>query len=257
MALQPQPPFDFQRTLKFILSPPVLLNGRIFPPLLDHFEKGEYRRVVRISGKPVLYSVSDDGVPDAPRLKVKVLHGPGGKEVCQSIEKVAARQFATDLDPTPFHRVAGQDKVLEKLVERFRGMRIPQALSVYESVVCAILEQQVNLPFAHQVKRALVETYGETIEFDGRRYSTFPEPHALAATTRNCGRSRYRAQRPAISLKSPAPWWMAKLTWRDCFPPRPKRPARGYWNTRESARGRPNMSACAHWASWTTCLRPT
>jgi DNA-3-methyladenine glycosylase II len=183
MALQAQPPFDFQRTLKFILSPPAPLKGRIFPPLLDHFEKREYRRVVRIGGKPVLYGVSEDGPPDAPRLKVKVLCGPGDKEMRQAIERVAARQFSTDLDLSPFHRVASQDKVLAKLVERFRGMRIPQAPSVYECVVCAILEQQVNLAFAYQVKRALVETFGETIEFNGQRYSAFPEPHGLSAAT--------------------------------------------------------------------------
>lgn len=73
--------------------------------------------------------------------------------------------------------------VLRGLAERFRGMRIPQSPSVYECVVCAILEQQVNLTFAHQVKKALVETYGETVEFEGRSYSAFPEPHTLASTT--------------------------------------------------------------------------
>ena len=183
MPLHPQPPFDFQRTLRFILSPPALLNGRVFPPLLDYCENGEYRRAVRIVGKPVLYSISEDGTPDAPRLKVRVLRSPGSRHVQQAIEKLAVRQFSTDLDLSPFHRLADQDKVLTKLVERFRGMRIPQAPSVYECVICAILEQQVNLSFAHQVKRALVETYGETIEFNGRKYNTFPEPPALARAT--------------------------------------------------------------------------
>jgi DNA-3-methyladenine glycosylase II len=62
-------------------------------------------------------------------------------------------------------------------------MRIPQAATVYETVVSAILEQQVNLSFAHQVKKALVETYGRSVEFNGRRYHVFPEPAALAILT--------------------------------------------------------------------------
>jgi DNA-3-methyladenine glycosylase II len=62
-------------------------------------------------------------------------------------------------------------------------MRIPQAATVYETVVSAILEQQVNLTFAHQVKKALIETYGRWAEFDGSRYYTFPEPAALAIVT--------------------------------------------------------------------------
>ena len=183
MLLQPQQPFDFRRTLKFILSPPALLSGRVFAPLMDHFQDGEYRRAIRIDGQPVLYSVSEDGNPGMSALTIRVLKGTGDRGIRDYVQKAVARQFATGLDLAPFYRIASKDKVLAKLVDRFRGLRIPQAPSVYECVVCAILEQQVNLTFAHQVKRALVEAYGESIEFEGQRYSTFPQPRALARVT--------------------------------------------------------------------------
>jgi len=183
VLLQPQQPFDFLRTLKFILGPPALLNGRDFAPLTDHFQDGEYRRAIRIDGQPVLYGVSEERNSSVPALRVRVLAGPGGRNIHHRVQQAAARQFAAELDLAPFYRVAGKDPVLGKLVDRFRGLRIPQTPSVYECVVCAILEQQINLSFAHQVKKALVEVYGETIEFKGRRYSTFPEPCALAAAT--------------------------------------------------------------------------
>jgi DNA-3-methyladenine glycosylase II len=54
---------------------------------------------------------------------------------------------------------------------------------VFETLISAILEQQVNLSFAHRVKKALIETYGGRLDFEGRRYNTFPEPAALAITT--------------------------------------------------------------------------
>lgn len=183
MLLQPQQPFDFRRTLKFILSPPALLSGRVFAPLMDHFQDGEYRRAIRIDGQPVLYSVSEDGNPGMSALTIRVLKGTGDRGIRDYVQEAVARQFATGLDLAPFYRIASKDKVLAKLVDRFRGLRIPQAPSVYECVVCAILEQQVNLTFAHQVKRALVEAYGESIEFEGQRYSTFPQPRALARAT--------------------------------------------------------------------------
>jgi DNA-3-methyladenine glycosylase II len=183
MWIQPRPPFDFQRTLKFILSPPALLNGRAFEPLLDHFEDGEYRRTVRINGQPVLYGVSEDGRSGVPVLKVRIIQGPSGRNFQSHVQQVVLRQFATQLDLAPFYQLARKDKVLTHLAHRLHGMRIPQAPSVYECVVCAILEQQVNLTFAHQVKKALVEAYGETIGFKGRRYSAFPKPHSLAAAT--------------------------------------------------------------------------
>lgn len=183
MLLQPLKPFDFDRTLKFVLSPPALLNGRAFEPLLDHFKDGEYRRAIRIDGQPVLYGVSQNGNSGAPKLKVRILQSSGGSKIHRQIQQVVARQFATELDLDPFYKVAKNDRVLAKLVRRFQGMRIPQSPSVYECVVCAILEQQINLTFAHQVKKALVEAYGDTVKFGSQRYNVFPQPGVLATST--------------------------------------------------------------------------
>lgn len=183
MLITPQQPFNFARTLKFILSPPSTLNGRAHAPLMDHYEDGEYRRTIWIDGCPVLYGVAEVLNSSGPGLRVSVLKGPRGISVDHPIRQAVSRQFATSLDLTPFYSLARTDKVLTKLVERFRGMRIPQAPSVYECVVCAILEQQVNLTFAHQVKRALVETYGEIVEFKGSHYRAFPKPHGLASAS--------------------------------------------------------------------------
>jgi DNA-3-methyladenine glycosylase II len=62
-------------------------------------------------------------------------------------------------------------------------MRVPQAAHVFEILISAIIEQQVNLSFAHKVKKAMIDTYGRSVEFEGRQYSAFPEPAALAITT--------------------------------------------------------------------------
>lgn len=183
MWLKPREPFNFARTLRFILSPPALLNGRPFPPLLDYFEEGEYRRVIQTGEGPVLYAVSESRQGLQTRLRIRILAGSSDAPTKRAVGATVRRQFATDLDLAPFYRLGGSDPVLAKLVVRFRGMRIPQAPSVYETLVSAILEQQVNLSFAHQVKKALIETYGSSLAFEGRRYNAFPEPAALAITT--------------------------------------------------------------------------
>lgn len=181
-------PFDFERTLRFILSPPVLLNGRVFDPLLDHFEAGEYRRVAEVSGRPVLYGVTASHAPrkkgsESRYLEARILAGPDDVATRQAVTDLVRRQFSTGLDLTPFYRQAASDPVLSRLVRHFRGMRIPQAPAVFETLISAIVEQQVNLSFAHQVKKALIRTYGPSIEFEGRTYNTFPEPASLAITT--------------------------------------------------------------------------
>ena len=187
-VIRPRQPFSFARTLRFILSPPELLSGRSFAPLLDYHEDGEYRRVASINGQPVLFGVSEAGGGRTPGLGVRFLTGlpeapAEASEVEREVLALVKRQFSTQLDLAPFYRLAQADPVLAKLVVHFKGMRVPQAPTVYESLISAILEQQVNLTFAHQVKMALIGTYGTSVEYQGRRYNAFPEPAALAITT--------------------------------------------------------------------------
>ncbi len=183
MVLIPREPFDFRRTLRFILSPPALLNRRRFAPLLDYFEEGEYRRVAEVDGQPVLLGVAELREGSKRGFRVRVLSGVRDAATMRAVQLLVDRQFSTTLDLAPFYRIAESDPVLSKLIVHFCGMRIPQASSVYQSLVSAILEQQVNLSFAHQVKKALIEAYGEHVEFQGRRYNAFPQPAALAIAT--------------------------------------------------------------------------
>jgi len=181
--LMPREPFDLARTLRFILSPPGLLKGQPFPPLLDYFEEGEYRRVADVGGQLVLYGVRQEIERKKPALQVRILAGPADDTIRRAVATQVEHQLSAHLDLTPFYEVAQADPVLGCLCERFRGMRIPQAPTVFETLIFAVLEQQVNLSFAHQVKKALIETYGGRVEFEGRGYNALPEPAALAITT--------------------------------------------------------------------------
>jgi DNA-3-methyladenine glycosylase II len=183
MLLQPREPFNFARTLRFILSPPALANGRQFAPLLDHLVDGEFRRVLQFGDQLVLYGVREERGAASAALRIRILLGPDGKDVRQAVLAEVTRQFSADLDVRPFYALAATDPVLSHLIVHFHGMRIPQAPRVFEILISAIIEQQVNLSFAHQVKKALIAAYGRSLECEGRRYSAFPEPAALAVTT--------------------------------------------------------------------------
>jgi DNA-3-methyladenine glycosylase II len=183
MFLQPSEPFNFARTLRFILSPPALLNGRQFAPLLDYSVEGEYRRVTEIGGELILYGVREECSAARNGLRIRILAEAQDTLAEKAVASEVARQFSTDLDLEPFYALAAADPVLRQLIARFRGMRIPQAPRVFETLISAIIEQQVNLSFAHKVKKALIDTYGRAVEYQGRRYSTFPEPAALAIVT--------------------------------------------------------------------------
>lgn len=183
LRLPVRAPFSLAHTLRFLLSPAKLLHRRHYEPLLDYYEEGEYRRVAELNGQRVLYGVSEPQDMEKPQLQVRVLSGPDDARSLQGLGAIVQRQFSTELDISPFYKLAERDIALSRLVAHFRGMRILQSPSVFETLVSAILERQVNLTFAYQVKKALIEAYGLPLEYEGSRYSCFPEPAALAIAT--------------------------------------------------------------------------
>lgn len=180
-TIHPVAPFDFRRTLRFALRPPATSNGRQFEPLLDHWVENEFLRAIELDEGVALYGVSENG--EAGALHVRILRGPSGARAQHEVERAVRRQLSVGTDLTSFYQLVAQDPVLSHLVRHFNGMRIPQLINPYEALVCAILEQQINLSFAHQVKLALIRTYGHYVEHDGRRYYVFPSPETLAAAT--------------------------------------------------------------------------
>ncbi len=183
MLIRPRPPFNFAQTLRFILAPPPLINGRVFEPLLDYFVDGEYRRVLKFNGGLVLFGVREEGFLNAPALRVRILAGKDDAAVRKAVRAEVVRQFSTDLDLQLFYALANTDPVLRHLIRHFRGMRIPIHTQASEVLISAIIEQQVNLSFAHKVKKAVIEKYGRAVEFEGRSYNSFPDPPVLADTT--------------------------------------------------------------------------
>ena len=102
MLIRPREPFSLAHTLGFILSPPALLNGREFAPLLDYCVDGEYRRAAEVHGQPVLYVVREE----RSRLEVRILAGPNDPATERAVVAQVERQFATNLDLKPFYALA-------------------------------------------------------------------------------------------------------------------------------------------------------
>jgi 3-methyladenine DNA glycosylase/8-oxoguanine DNA glycosylase len=68
------------------------------------------------------------------------------------------------MDPSPF------EQAHPKLVEDHKGAHLPQTATVWESLMWAIVGQQVNLPFAYRLRRVLVELCGEPASNGLRRH---------------------------------------------------------------------------------------
>lgn len=85
--------------------------------------------------------------------------------------------FETDL--SAFYQEVAQDSIFRSLTQHMFGLRLIRVPDLFEAICWAIIGQQINLPFAYQIKKNLVEEYAESFQFDDKKYYLFPTPRAI------------------------------------------------------------------------------
>jgi AraC family transcriptional regulator of adaptative response / DNA-3-methyladenine glycosylase II len=95
------------------------------------------------------------------------------------------RLFDLDADPVAIDTALGRDPLLEPLVAASPGMRVPGSVDPFETLVKAIVGQQVSVAGARTVVGRLVATLGAPLAIEHPHLSsTFPTPAAIAAADR-------------------------------------------------------------------------
>jgi DNA-3-methyladenine glycosylase II len=139
-------------------------------------EDRKVRKVLKVDGELVLFQVSEKGAT----LSIEIL--TGASQTSKAIVKEYVNEWfdlATDL--RPFYSLAKKDDVLKALVKKFHGYRIMGQPDLFESLIWAVLGQQINVAFAYSIKQRFVEKYGEKVEFDGKPYYLFPTAERVGA----------------------------------------------------------------------------
>jgi DNA-3-methyladenine glycosylase II len=157
--------------------------ARFKDEIVDQVQANGYQRLLTVDGQLALATVTDRGTAAKPSLHVE-LRGPRKTDLDRPEFAAQLRHIlCTDLDLKPFYRLARKDDLLGSVVPRFRGLKLPASPTVFESLVMAVLSQQVNLTFAYSIKKELVETFGEQWSVSGETYYAFPRPERFAAET--------------------------------------------------------------------------
>jgi hypothetical protein len=152
--------------------------------LTDRWEEGIYRRLLFLGGAPLLVAVSQQGPPSASRLSVE-LRGRGADrpEAARTASRLVERTLGASVNLRPFYRLVRDDALLGPTVRAFRGLHVAGWPDLFETVVTAVLSQQVNLPFAYSIRNELVRAFGRNARIDGGTYYAFPTPKRLARET--------------------------------------------------------------------------
>jgi AraC family transcriptional regulator of adaptative response / DNA-3-methyladenine glycosylase II len=153
--------------------------------VLNYLGRDAVSGVERVDGSEMVKGLRLGGAParlrmafaeGAARCEVLAERTPSPDEMRQA-HAVAVRILGLAGDPAAFERHVARRPELARLVERRRGLRIPQTSDAWECLVWTIVGQQVNLPFAFALRGVVAELAGDPAG-DGLR--AHPTPEAVA-----------------------------------------------------------------------------
>jgi DNA-3-methyladenine glycosylase II len=165
-------PFPFDLVLQYLRTSP--------SAVVELIEENAYHRAVRLLGKPAVLSVSGAGEGS---LGVQVQGDGLGQEHLDAAVALTERVFATRADMSRLEADVAGDPIFAVVAARFRGVRPVLIADPFETMVWAILGQQINVRFAATLKHRLVEQYGERVQVSlpsgPHELLLFPRPEAL------------------------------------------------------------------------------
>lgn len=171
MLLPTPAEFSFQLCLEFLKRSP--------RELLHELRDEVVVKALRVNNEIVVFSVHSEN----QALKISFLT-PAPPEEIQEIVGVYVREwFDLDTDLKPFYKMAEKDRLLKDLIRRFYGYRIVGQPDLFESLIWAVLGQQINLGFAYTLKQRFVQTFGERTALGNHEYFLFPSPETVAVIT--------------------------------------------------------------------------
>jgi 3-methyladenine DNA glycosylase/8-oxoguanine DNA glycosylase len=121
--------------------------------------------------------------------------------------RAAARAlFSLDHPLDRFYRLVRVEPVLRGSERRFRGLRLPRDASVYESLLYAIIGQQLSVTAASAILRRLMVRAGGHLNAGRVEVPCVPTPERLGRLTVDELRSLGLSRAKAASLRSLAAW---------------------------------------------------
>lgn len=168
-AIETPSEFDFAHSLAFLRRSP--------KEVLHRVDGDRVTKSIDLEGKPVVFELYQEN----GQLNVSIFNGSLSAQSKTQLVTYIREWFDLDTDLRPFYRMARKDDLLRPLVKAFHGYRIVGQPDLFESLVWAVLGQQINLAFAYTLKSRFVTTFGRHVEWEGTQHSLFPTPEVVSA----------------------------------------------------------------------------
>lgn len=168
------PPFDFNLTAGY--------RTRFRDDFgSESYRDGVYRRVISLGGLPALMSVKSSGSIDQPKIEVELSGESVSATDLDTARQEANQVLGLDYDLSGFYAMAKDDQLLSRLTTIFHGLKPTTEPNIFETLITAIIGQQISGKVAVVMERELTESYGEPLVQEGHTYYQFPAPDRLAS----------------------------------------------------------------------------
>jgi len=135
------------------------------------------RKLIPLEKEIVLFEVKET----ANYLIVEVLNNANPDEI--QLADYVKEWFDLKSDLTDFYSLLQKENDLVYMVKEYHGLRLIGINELFESLCWSIIGQQINLTFAYKCKRALVEKYSYSENYQGKKHYLFPKAAVLAKLT--------------------------------------------------------------------------
>jgi DNA-3-methyladenine glycosylase II len=164
--------FNFELCLQFLQRSP--------KELLHHCDGKYVTKFLTIQDQKLLFEISS---MDNKNINVHFLNTTPSTTIKSEVKNYITEWFDLATDLKPFYALAKKDDLLKSLVKQYYGYRIVGQPDLFESLVWAVLGQQINLQFAYTLKQRFVEQFGGKLHYGGHDYYLFPTPQRVAQLT--------------------------------------------------------------------------
>jgi DNA-3-methyladenine glycosylase II len=171
-SLFPVPPFRLDLTVWTLRRRP--------DNTVDRWDGQTYRRALMSPSGVVDVAVTQVEPAETPRLRVSVEGQPLGSEVKVATTSALERLLGLRIDLAGFYRCFARQEQMGQLARRFRGMKPPRFATVFESVINAIVSQQVTRILGVRLVNRLTVTYGVAVAEGDATVHAFPRPEDLS-----------------------------------------------------------------------------
>lgn len=166
------PSYDFAAALAFLQGSP--------SAVLESIDGHTYRRAWQTDRGAELVSVAWSASPARPQLRVRVEGAHvDARALAEAVAKIR-HVFSLDVDDGGFQELAGTDPIVAHLVGDGLHARPVLIADPFESLVWAIIGQQVGVGFARTLRCALVQIAGDYAVFGSSRFPVMPDASRLA-----------------------------------------------------------------------------